>query len=35
LPKILEQQRCERVRLEIDVEGDKVHLRAWPAEKKA
>jgi hypothetical protein len=35
LPKILEEQRCERVRLEIAVEEGKVRLRAWPAEKKA
>jgi hypothetical protein len=29
LPKILEEQRCERVRLEIAVEEGKVRLRAW------
>ena len=34
LPKILEQQRCDRVRLEIAVEEGKVRLRAWPAEKQ-
>ena len=34
LPRILEQQRCERVRLEIAVEEGKVRLRAWPAENK-
>jgi hypothetical protein len=32
LPKILEEQRCERVRLEIAVEEGKVRLRAWAAE---
>jgi hypothetical protein len=32
LPKILGEQRCERVRLEIAVEDGKVRLRAWPAE---
>jgi hypothetical protein len=35
LPKILEEQRCERVRLEIAVEEGKVRVRAWPAEKKS
>jgi hypothetical protein len=35
LPKILEEQRCQRVRLEIAVEEGKVRLRAWPAESKA
>ncbi len=34
LPKILEEQRCQRVRLEIAVEEGKVRLRAWPAESK-
>jgi hypothetical protein len=34
LPKILEQQHCARVRLEIAVEEGKVRLRAWPAENK-
>jgi len=33
LPKILEEQRCERVRLEIAVEGGKVRLRAWAADR--
>ncbi len=33
LPKILEEQRCAQVRLEIAVEDGKVRLRAWPAEK--
>jgi hypothetical protein len=33
LPKILEEQQCQRVRLEIAVEEGKVRLRAWPAEK--
>jgi hypothetical protein len=32
LPRILEEQRCARVRLEIAVEQGKVRLRAWPAE---
>lgn len=32
LPKILYEQRCERVRLEIAVEDGKVRLRAWPKE---
>ena len=32
LPKILDEQRCERVRLEIAVEDGKVRLRAWPSE---
>jgi len=35
LPKILAEQRCERVRLEIAVEDGKVRLRAWPATGKA
>jgi hypothetical protein len=34
LPRILEEQRCERVRLEIAVEDGKVRLRAWPATDK-
>ena len=34
LPKILEEQHCQRVRLEIAVEEGKVRLRAWPAESK-
>jgi hypothetical protein len=33
LPKILGDQRCERVRLEIAVEDGKVRLRAWPSER--
>ena len=33
LPKILEEQRCERVRIEIAVEDGKVRLKAWPAER--
>jgi hypothetical protein len=32
LPKILEEQRCERVRIEIAVEDGKVRLRAWGSE---
>jgi hypothetical protein len=32
LPKILNEQRCERVRLEVAVEDGKVRLRAWPAQ---
>ena len=35
LPKILAEQQCERVRLEIAVEEGKVRLRAWPATSKA
>ena len=35
LPKILAEQRCERVRLEIAVEEGKVRVRAWPAASKA
>lgn len=34
LPKILAEQRCERVRLEVAVEDGKVKLRAWAAEVK-
>jgi hypothetical protein len=34
LPRILEEQRCERVRLEIAVEDGKVRLRAWPTTDK-
>jgi len=34
LPKILEEQKCQNVQLEVAVEGEKVRLRAWPAEKK-
>ncbi|MBN2577255.1 MAG: hypothetical protein JXP73_22020 [Deltaproteobacteria bacterium] len=33
LPKILDQQRCARVRLEIAVEDGKVRLKAWPADR--
>jgi hypothetical protein len=29
LPKILDEQRCDRVRIEIAVEDGKVRLRAW------
>jgi hypothetical protein len=32
LPKILADQNCDRVRLEVAVEDGKVRLRAWPAE---
>jgi hypothetical protein len=32
LPKILDEQRCANLRLEIAVEDGKVRLRAWPAE---
>ena len=32
LPRILDEKRCDRVRLEIAVEDGKVRLRAWPAE---
>jgi len=31
LPKILEEQRCDRVRIEVAVEDGKVRLRAWAA----
>jgi hypothetical protein len=34
LPKILDEQRCEQVRLEVAVEDGKVRLRAWAAESK-
>jgi hypothetical protein len=34
LPKILEEQHCQHVRLEIAVEEGKVRLHAWPAENK-
>jgi len=34
LPKILEQQKCQNVRLEVAVEGETIRLRAWPAEHK-
>jgi hypothetical protein len=34
LPKILAEQRCERVRLEVAVEDGKVKLRAWAADSK-
>ena len=30
LPKILEEQGCERLRLEIAVEDGKVRMKAWP-----
>lgn len=30
LPKVLQEQRCSRLRLEIAVEEGKVRLRAWP-----
>jgi hypothetical protein len=33
LPRILDEQRCARVRLEIAIEDGKVRLRAWPSEK--
>ena len=32
LPRILEAQGCQRVRLEIAVDDGKVRVRAWPAE---
>ena len=35
LPRILAEQKCERVRLEIAVEDGKVRVRAWPATGKA
>jgi hypothetical protein len=35
LPKILEDKKCERVQLDVAVEGDKVRLRAWPADSKS
>ncbi len=31
LPRILAEQGCERVRIEVAVEAGKVRLRAWPA----
>ncbi len=34
LPKILEDKKCDRVWLDVAVEGDKVRLRAWPADSK-
>jgi hypothetical protein len=34
LPRILGEQRCAQVRLEIAVEDGKVRLRAWPAQKR-
>lgn len=34
LPKILAEQRCARVRIEIAVEDGKVRLRAWPEQAK-
>lgn len=34
LPRILAEQRCERVRLEVAVEDGKVKLRAWAADGK-
>jgi hypothetical protein len=34
LPKILAEQRCERVRIQVTVEGGKVRLQAWPAERE-
>jgi hypothetical protein len=34
LPKILDEQKCQSVRLEVAVEEGKVRLRAWPAESK-
>jgi hypothetical protein len=34
LPKILQEKGCDRLRLEVAVEGGKVRLRAWPAENK-
>ena len=35
LPKILQEKGCDRLRLEVAVEGGKVRLRAWPAENKS
>jgi hypothetical protein len=35
LPKILEDKKCDRVQLDVAVEGDKVRLRAWPADSKS
>jgi hypothetical protein len=34
LPKIMEEQNCQKVRLEVAVEDGKVRLRAWPAADK-
>jgi hypothetical protein len=33
LPRILDEQRCDRVRLTIAVEDGKVRLKAWPANR--
>jgi hypothetical protein len=30
----LQEKGCDRLRLEVAVEGGKVRLRAWPAEDK-
>jgi hypothetical protein len=35
LPRILDEQKCSSVRLEIAVEEGKVRLRAWPAGSKS
>ncbi len=35
LPRILEEQGCERVRLEVAVEDGKVRVRAWPVAREA
>ena len=34
LPRVLAEQRCARVRIEVAVENGKVRLRAWPANAK-
>jgi hypothetical protein len=34
LPKILAEQRCDRVRIEVAVQDGKVRLRAWAADGK-
>ena len=35
LPKILAEQGCNRIRIEVAVEEGKVRLRAWPAAAEA
>lgn len=34
LPRILEEQKCQQIRLEVAVENGKVRLRAWPDSNK-
>jgi hypothetical protein len=35
LPRILQEKGCDRLRLEVAVEGGKVRMRAWPDENKS